>query len=502
MTTVENLSESTNESLENNEWKAADVITQADKTVVNNAVEDINLNKSPMEYFWLNTDTEKNIITSICGKENINQITMKDIFELPSLKKSQLAWELSALKQISWKELGVDLWKLNNVIKWGENMSIDNLNSSMGVNLNQWEWYYIFKQLKDIHNRKSRNEYVKMFKVWDKIPPMQEISTLATGDLSGTAGIWWWLNAWRIYFDYDFKNSNTIERSLNFWALKWPAEILISANWINVAKDWKGWGSFDFIFDNWWIVHWDYTSEWLIVDEKSLPAWIERKDWVLIIPDTYKNIPITIGTKSNKYSNGTYDEVMFNFSCKNASISRIATKMDDVDWDRNFWLWEYQSSPNEQNDFWAWINAVTNATKNSFAENIPVTFWVTIDKAKFNPQKIDWFMQRTSDFSFDKVMENYNGKDKNQLKNISINAFNNFKSKIDVSNFQWELEQKAQQRLAECRFWEALWIALKQWEFRKQLLSWKIQIDPQFSVWAERKITTSVQEQDLIAIKK
>lgn len=492
-----------------NENEAADRVAKSEKKDVQNAIDDIN-QKSPMDYFWLKTDAAKTIITQICWKENINQVTMKDILSLHPLKKSQLAWELSALRPLDDKIVNkVNINTLRKLLNkwWNESidMSIASLNEKMHVTLNEQQWMTVFQVVKQEHNKMARNEYIKMFKKWDQIPPMQEITTLATWDLWSTTGIWWKWNRWRIYFDYNLNSPNTIERSLNFWALDGPAEIWISANWINIWKDWRWGWSFDFRFANWWVVHGEYTADWLIIDKWSLPTWIKRENWVLIIPKEYKNIPITIKTKSNRYSTrGEYDEVMFNFSCKNASIDRhIASSMNDVEWSRNFWLWEYLSSPEEKNDFWAWITAITKATKNSFAENIPVTLWVIIDKTKFNPQKIDWFMASTADFGFDKVMENYQNRegDKEQLKMICNELFNNFRSKINVSNFQWEKEQKAQQRLAECRFWEAIWIALKKQEFKKQLLSWKIRLDTQFAVWNERKIKTSLNEQDLIAVK-
>ena len=446
-------------------------------------------------------DEIRQIISQFFNK-NIDQLSMSDIVWLYPIQKAQLAREISAIqkidKKISISWFVIDFKILNEYLENGWKMDIKSLNENMGVSLNAKWWHWVFMYIHKYHIDIALKEYKKMFRKEDSIPPMPYVCVLATWDLSSTAWIGWLSNKWRLYFDYDLESWNTTERMLKIWPLDTLVEIWISCNWIDI-KDWIWWWSFDISFWSIWNLHWDYTDNWLIVDDSSLPEWViwDVDNWILKIPQKiYKDIPISIKTKSNQYSSGLYDEVLFGFSCKNAIIG-IAEQMYDIWNEIDLWWWQYTLSSKEKGEIWMLITNIMNEVHMSFAENIPVTILVSIDNTEFSrPEK--FLDNGVWNISLKWVVDKY---DDTILKQKIEEAFNQFCEKIDVSNFVEMSQQEAQRKLAEYRFLQLMMVTLENVDFRKQIISGKIKITPEFTN-GQRKIGVKILEKDLIYFNK
>lgn len=456
-------------------------------------------------------DTNQIVISHFLGK-NINQIKMNEILLMNPIKKAQLAREISSIKtdnklflqgfQVSDNSINIlpkDIKALNNFLEKWWKMNVTNLNHITNKAYNAEQRNQIFYFIGKKHLNATITEYKKMFNKWDSIPPMPRVSVLATWDLWGTTGIWWLSNKWRLYFEYDLKLSDkvknsTITRSINFGSLDADAQIWISANGIDMIGEKWGW-SFDISFWDKWVIHGDYGPTWLEIDTSNFPDWVKWENWVLTIPVKYKNTPITITTKSTKYDDSKgYDEVLFWFSCKNAFIGRpgIADTVYEDGWNFDLWLWKYELDSNMKKYFNSCISRIMNDVDVSCAKEIPVNMWIYIDNTPFSDPK--WFLDGESKkIGLESVLSEYNGNQK--LAKKLQEAYDSFSSKIDVSNFE-QNQQQAQKRLAECRFWESISIALKNYKFRSNLLSWKIRINPEFYI-GQRKIEANIKEEDL-----
>ena len=480
-----------------------------------------------------NFQAVKNVFKNICEWKNFDEIEMTDIFKLSDMKKSQLAREVVAVKMPDFNLVLPSKDKSNpNIMinaKYfydffhnGSTLTEENLKKYINrkkldlktivyndskeskkanevgenmekIDINKINLSNILGQMQNNIKEKSKDEYRKMFQ-WD-VPPMYRVDTQAVWDLTWSKGIWQEENTGREYFRYNLNKKSQISSSLRFGSKEWPAEIWISANWIDGTK--------------WWSVHillgnkqiqLDYTNNWLNV-VGNLPKWVQWKDWVLIIDQMYKDKTMTIETESKQYDNGGYDDLLFNFVCKNIGIW-IATPMFDEGISKNFWLWEYKTDINEKNRILWCISTITDDISMCFAKNIPMNIWVSVDKNKFDESKISDFMKNTENVGLNSVM--YNVTDQNEQAKIReklTQAFNIITKQIESSNFEWdEIGKDAEKRLAKCRFWEVMDIALKDRNFRSQLASWTIKINPEFTIGEKwnRNVSVSCNEQDMI----
>lgn len=480
-------------------------------------------------FVWKNFIAVKNVFQNVCWK-NFDQIKMEDIFRLSDAKKSQLAREITALKipdfdlKLPWKDgksVNINAKYFYDFFQNGITLTEENLKAyirskklELGTSTDKndnkiskiiWEididnnsnLIYILWQMQSNIREKSKREYRKMFK-WD-VPPMQKVYSFATWDLSGTTAIGWEQNTGRWYFKYDLKEKNQMVSNLRFWSKKWPAEIWISAVWTNGELWW--WYVYISLGKN-ETIKLDYSSNWLNLIGK-LPDWVQWKDWILTIPNRspYKDNPMEIKTESKEFSTGGYDDILFNFTCKNIGIW-IATPMFDEGISKNFWLWEYKTSAKEKWEILWCISSITDDVIDSFATNIPVNINISVDKTPFKKDEIDKFIQGTDNIWWDSI--NYNIIDKKQqdilVKKIN-QAFEDFSKQVESADFWWDADWKqAEIRLAKCRFWEVMDIALKDKNFRSQLASWKIKINPNFYIgdrW-NRNISVSCNEEDMI----
>jgi hypothetical protein len=82
-------------------------------------------------------------------------------------------------------------------------------------------------------------------------------------------------------------------------------------------------------------------------------------------------------------------------------------------------------------------------------------------------------MKNTENVGLNSVMYNVIEQDKQaKIREKLTQAFNNISKQIESSNFEWdEIGKDAEKRLARCRFWEVMDIALKDRNFRSQLAS-------------------------------
>lgn len=480
-------------------------------------------------FVWKNFIAVKNVFQNVCWK-NFDQIKMEDIFRLSDAKKSQLAREITALKipdfdlKLPWKDgksVNINAKYFYDFFQNGITLTEENLKAyirskklELGTSTDKndnkiskiiWEididnnsnLIYILWQMQSNIREKSKREYKKMFK-WD-VPPMQKVYSFATWDLSGTTAIGWEQNTGRWYFKYDLKEKNQMVSNLRFWSKKWPAEIWISAVWTNGELWW--WYVYISLGKN-ETIKLDYSANWLNLIGK-LPDWVQWKDWILTIPNRspYKDNPMEIKTESKEFSTGGYDDILFNFTCKNIGIW-IATPMFDEGISKNLWLWEYKTDINEKNRILWGISAITDDISMAFADNIPINIWVSVDKNKFDESKISDFMKNTENVGLNSVMYNVtNQNEQAKIREKLTQAFNNISKQIESSNFEWdEIGKDAEKRLAKCRFWEVMDIALKDKNFRSQLASWKIKINPNFYIgdrW-NRNISVSCNEEDMI----
>ena len=478
-------------------------------------------------FVWKNFIAVKNVFQNVCWK-NFDQIKMEDIFRLSDAKKSQLAREITALKipdfdlKLPWKDgksVNINAKYFYDFFQNGITLTEENLKAyirskklELGTSTDKndnkiskiiWEididnnsnLIYILWQMQSNIRKKSKIEYRKMFK-WD-VPPMQKVYSFATWDLSGTTAIGWEQNTGRWYFKYDLKEKNQMVSNLRFWSKKWPAEIWISAVWTNGELWW--WYVYISLGKN-ETIKLDYSANWLNLIGK-LPDWVQWKDWVLTIPNRspYRDNPMEIKTESKEFSTGGYDDILFNFTCKNIGI---ATPIFDTGISKSFWLWEYKTSAKEKWEILWCISSITDDVIDSFATNIPVNINISVDKTPFKKDEIDKFIQGTDNIWWDSI--NYNIIDKKQqdilFKKIN-QAFEDFSKQVESADFWWDSDWKqAEIRLAKCRFWEVMDIALKDKNFRSQLASWKIKINSKFYIgdrW-NRNISVSCNEEDMI----
>lgn len=459
----------------------------------------------------IHDDSNQIVISHFLGK-NINQIETNEILSMNPIKKAQLAREISSTKtdnKLFWhgfqygdiQILPKDIKALNNFLEKWWTMNVTNLNNITNKTYNAEQRNQIFYVIGKLHLYATISEYKKMFNKWDLIPPMPRVSVLATWDLWGTTGIWWISNKWRLYFEYDLKLSDkiknsTITRSINFGSLDTDAQIWISANWIDMIGE-KWWWSFDISFWEKWVIHGDYGPTWLKIDDSNFPDGVKWENWILTIPVKYRNIPITITTKSAKYDDDSkwYDEVLFWFSCKNASIDRssgIANLLYEVDWNFDLWLWKYELDSGMKNTFNTWLFKIMSEIDMSCAKEIPVNIWIYIDNTPFsNPE--EFLNGESKKVGLESVVAEY---DNNPVLAKKLKeTYDLFASKIDVSSFG-QNQQQAQKRLAECRFWESISIALRHPKFRSRFLSWRVKVNPEFHI-GQRKIETYIKEEDL-----
>lgn len=479
-----------------------------------------------------NLKAVKNVFKNICWWKNFDEIEMTDIFKLNDMKKSQLAREVVAVKMPDFdlilpsKDKSKTTVTINakyfyDFFHDGRTLTEENLknyinerkltlssiadddeSNKVGKNMKEIDFDKIrlgniLGQMQNNIKKKSKQEYRKMFQ-WD-VHPMFRVDTHAVWDLTTSKGIWQEDNTGREYFRYNLNEKSQISSNLRFGSKEWPAEIWISANWID-GTTW--WWSVYILLGNKQKIQLNYTNNWLNV-VGNLPTWVQWKNWVLIIPNEpiYKNNPMEIKTESKQYDSGGYDDVLFNFTCNNIGIW-IATPMFDEEISKNLWLWEYKTNINEKNRILWCISTITDDISMCFAKNIPMNIWVSVDKTPFDEGRISDFMKDTENVGLNSVM--YNVTDQNEQAKIReklIQAFRDISKQIESSNFEWdEIGKDAEKRLAKCRFWEVMDIALKDRNFRSQLASWTIQINPKFTIGEKwnRNISVSCNEQDMV----
>ena len=477
--------------LTSNEAKGVD-LTNAD----NQAKEALTNNKTVVEAFGINRDkfpgehmnAVKNVFQNICWK-NFDQIEMNDIYKLTHSQKSQLAREIATLKKYPDYILPNSKIRFSDLRKYLEKqdsmIDVKSLNAAMNVNWNTKQRNFAFRYIRDRIIDNSVNEYWKMRNKLDKRPPMQDICVLAAWNLTGTTGIGWKWNIWREFFAYNLENSNQSINSLEFWPYDSPAEIWISAYWYDNA-----WWNLTISFgDGWSKIVWNYTKDWLNMDSNNpLPDWVTWENWVLTIPkEPYRNNPIEIKIESMKN-----DEIMFNFQCKNASITSWSAEiMRTPSVKEEFKPWVYELTDDKRKDFLGGINAIVKETRKTKKSDIPVVFEVWIDKTGFSDKK-------ALDGKDVAMLENIKNKYRNNSKLIQKiqQEFDEFSNKIDLSDKFTPAQIDVQTRLAKLRFLEAMDVALTNRTFREQLEAWIININSKLVI-DTRKIEAKIVSDDL-----
>ena len=384
----------------------------------------------------------QNVIQQICGKENIDEIKMSDLKNLPDYKKNQLAWELAACYENKQKTP-------------------------------YEKWMYL------------RNNAIKIWKnLWLK--RLQDWNSVATWDGSWTAWIGWERNIWREYFDY-WRSINA-ERNLYFWPFKWPAIVYISAIWEDIKEDGKWWWNCIINFGNNDKLTLIYTKEWIKIDTSNskLPAWVsyDESTWKLTIPDSLKGNKISITTQSNKLKS-EYDEVSFNFLCENADIKKwIASDTENyVGSDINQWLWKFEIS-NENEDSQNFKNSVIIACKQAlnciWDNKITLNLTVSTDKTPFlNPEE---FINDNKDITFDSVLNEF-WKRKDQVKDCLRGIYN----KIPKYDANLNSQENAQNRLLQLRFLSIMDMLKRNQIFADAIYSKKLVLNCDFVSWDEKR---------------